>query len=439
MNDPQEPAPIPGRKRLRSIMLALTLSGLAALVAALLSETVLAFADYPPNYTDHQRLFVEYDSLRGWRNIADGHGRYVTPEFAVEMSYNARSYRGPLHSYDKPASTFRVLLLGDSYLEGYTVPLSDRVAEVTERLLNEKPSALRAEVIALGTGGYSTDQESLWFESDGVRYQPDLVVLLFCGNDVWYNAQPMYPRGPKPLFRMSGDSLVLTNVPVPRMPMDTIVPRMSSLGMWTQTKRFVRANSHLLRLTEQAVQRSPVLQQLGAFMSLSSVPSTAIDIAGKRRTIPAEYSVFADSTTPAAESSLVITQRLLTRLQRRSQAVGAQFVAMLVPPTEALYPPGATRSAHFHVTSFFDDKDRVRERFRVLCAAAAIECTDPTDEFIRAADSLAVHRRFVVFPIDQHWNEHGHRVAAQSLATLVRGRMEQKRNVVASHARGSGR
>src|SRR5438105_5278264 len=131
--------------------------GAAALLGALLlAEGALALADYPPAYTDHQQLFVEYDSVRGWRNIPNAHRRYVTPEFSVAMDYNARAYRGPAIDYTKPAGVFRVLLLGDSYLEAYSVPLQDRVAEVAGRMLAAGP-APGVQMVALGTGGYSTD------------------------------------------------------------------------------------------------------------------------------------------------------------------------------------------------------------------------------------------------------------------------------------------
>jgi hypothetical protein len=170
-------------------------------MALLVVEAALAIADYPPAYTDHQQLFVEYDSVRGWRNIPDAHRRYVTPEFTVAMDYNAHAYRGPLVDYAKPAGTFRVLLLGDSYLEGYTVPLQDRVAEVAQRLLPN------VQIVSLGTGGYSTDQELLWLRSEGERYAPDLVVVLFCVNDVWYNNRASYPIGAKTLFLSACDLL----------------------------------------------------------------------------------------------------------------------------------------------------------------------------------------------------------------------------------------
>ena len=38
-----------------------------------------------------------------------------------------------------------------------------------------------------GTAGYSTDQEMLFYETEGHRYQPRVVVLFFYYNDVVYN------------------------------------------------------------------------------------------------------------------------------------------------------------------------------------------------------------------------------------------------------------
>src|SRR6185503_10484818 len=115
-------------KHLRSIATVSALGLLGGAFALVLAEGGLALADYPPAYTDHQRLFVEYDSLRGWRNVPNMVGRYVTKEYTVEMSYNERGYRGPLLPYHKPRGVHRILVLGDSFVEGYTVALDDRMA-----------------------------------------------------------------------------------------------------------------------------------------------------------------------------------------------------------------------------------------------------------------------------------------------------------------------
>ena len=89
-----------------ALLRGLAVAIVAVLLAGLLTEGALSVANYPPAFTEHQRLFVEYDSVRGWRNVRDGHGQNATTEFAVKLDYNARGYRGPLHEYAKRRRRF---------------------------------------------------------------------------------------------------------------------------------------------------------------------------------------------------------------------------------------------------------------------------------------------------------------------------------------------
>jgi len=412
---------MPVGPRIRSVGRGISLAAAAALIALLGAELALALTDYPPAYNDHQRFLVEYDSLRGWRNIPGAKGRLISPEFSVEMEYNAHAYRGPLHPYAKPAGTFRVLLLGDSFLEAYTVALRDRVAEVAAKILQSEHRPV--EVVALGTGGYSTDQELLWLESEGFRYHPDLVVVLFCTNDIWYNNRADYPRGMKPVFRVKDDSLVLTNVPVPHPTASAAPEPESPVGRFLAAKRFAGRRSRLYRLAQRAVRRSVWLQSVMTRWGLMGGPLGGAETSNGRVTVPLEYTVFADRLSPEADSAVAVTERLLAEMQRQVRASGAQLVAMLVPPNEALYPPGAPQSTHFVRVPPFGDPYRANERVRTICDRAGIACVDPTARFVAVAESLAPRGRLLVFEEDEHWNEQGHRVAASALADIVRAAM----------------
>jgi acetyltransferase AlgX (SGNH hydrolase-like protein) len=251
-----------------------------------------------------------------------------------------------------------------------------------------------------------------------MRYAPDLVVVFFVTNDIWYNGQSSYPRGAKPRFQLAGDSLAITNVPVPRQAPSVSVP--PALGVWRSAKHFVREHSRLVRLAQRAVQRTAPLQGLGIRLGLLATPPAIIRTVEGRRTVPAEFSVLADAPSPQADTAIVLTARLLSRMQARSRAAGARFVVVFVPASEAVYPPGAARSARFHVEPTVGDAQRPSERFRDICKRARVPCVDPTPRFVKAADSLAKRNELLVFREDGHWNERGHRVAAAVLADLVR-------------------
>ncbi len=101
-----------------------------------------------------------------------------------EYRYNRYGFRGPDRPLAKPSDTYRVVVLGDSFLEGYHFPddklmttqLENQLAEVTGRPV---------EVINLGISGWGTAQEVLSYQQLGRRFQPDLVILLYAScNDV---------------------------------------------------------------------------------------------------------------------------------------------------------------------------------------------------------------------------------------------------------------
>lgn len=60
-------------------------------------------------------------------------------------------------SYAAAPGAFRILALGDSFVEAYSVPLEDSVTQVLERSLPSSEAPI--EVINGGTAGYSTGQE----------------------------------------------------------------------------------------------------------------------------------------------------------------------------------------------------------------------------------------------------------------------------------------
>jgi hypothetical protein len=60
-----------------------------------------------------------------------------TPQFTVRLDFNPMGLRDPRQTFDKPAGTFRVLALGDSYVEGAQVQAQETMAARLEALLTE--------------------------------------------------------------------------------------------------------------------------------------------------------------------------------------------------------------------------------------------------------------------------------------------------------------
>ena len=159
----------------------------------------------------HERTGHRYlhDPLLGWRNIpgweANTNGKKLT--------INSRGLRDREYALAKPAGVRRVLVLGDSYTWGYGVADDEIYTEVLERSLASRGA--KVQVINSGVSGWGTDQEFLFLKSEGIKYQPDVVVLaLYLTNDPENNSSSTQYGLAKPVF--TDDELTLANVPVPR-------------------------------------------------------------------------------------------------------------------------------------------------------------------------------------------------------------------------------
>jgi hypothetical protein len=97
----------------------------------------------------------------------------------------------PLHVYaqPKPKGVYRIIMLGGSTLEGdgATGSLTALPAQLLERLrANYAPADSSSdvfEIINAGVGGYTSEQEMLYFMSELRFFQPDLVIAYDGWND----------------------------------------------------------------------------------------------------------------------------------------------------------------------------------------------------------------------------------------------------------------
>lgn len=88
----------------------------------------------------------------------------------------------------KEARHFRILFLGDSLIWSGETSSGELYTHVIERNLNNQPSlaAKQIEIINAGIPGYTTYQELEFLKIYGLNMEPDLVVLGFVFNDVYY-------------------------------------------------------------------------------------------------------------------------------------------------------------------------------------------------------------------------------------------------------------
>ena len=132
----------------------------------------------------------------------------------MRVRFNSRGLRDTEHDHPKPPNTQRVVVLGDSFVWGWGVEMEEMFSKQLERQLGDG-SASRWETINLGVSGYSTVQELVRLEVEGLRYAPDWVVLVFCHNDLEDNFDDK--DGARPMVRVNPDeTMAIVNRPVRR-------------------------------------------------------------------------------------------------------------------------------------------------------------------------------------------------------------------------------
>ncbi len=153
-------------------------------------------------------VYVWMDPVRGVAHIP---GTKSSKQYQGHswIEINSDGLRGPEAALQHPPGTFRIALLGDSFIEAFEVPYEKTVGEVIEQRL----SALRgtpAEVLNFGQGGYGTTQELLTLRHEVWKYSPDLILLaVTTSNDISDNYRPLKRTDYVPYFVFQGPDLVL--------------------------------------------------------------------------------------------------------------------------------------------------------------------------------------------------------------------------------------
>lgn len=153
---------------------------------------------------------AEHDTLLGWVNLPDAYlpNAYGT---GIDVRTNGQRFR---NSRDFPAAVppdrIRAICSGDSFTFGYGVANADAWCE---RLTRLDP---RLETVNMGLGGYGVDQAYLWYTRDGRPLDHDIHLFVFLTADIYRMTSDRFMGYGKPVLTMEGDSLVVSNLPVPR-------------------------------------------------------------------------------------------------------------------------------------------------------------------------------------------------------------------------------
>jgi hypothetical protein len=341
-----------------------------------------------------------YHPVLGWVKPPSESGWLHEPEFSTWLETNAHGLRGPDRAYARTPGVARVLLLGDSFVEAYTVAEPETARAVLERRLSERGCG-PVEVLNAGVAGYGTDQEYLFYLEQGRRYAADVVVLFFFGNDLSDNLR----ERKKPFFELQDGRLVRRNVPVPPPANARRLLRPEAENRWANAWRGSWALELLSRRTATG---NPHLHRALARLGLVR----PLEEHGPTR----DWLAFYGPETPRSRQGWRLTEALLGALRAAVEADGARLLVLYVPARFELVPESWTLTRERW--QLVGDGWRPERPFEALveaCGRRGIRLVDPRPRLTQAESE----GRPAYLEHDPHWNALGQALAADVLADAL--------------------
>lgn len=317
------------------------------------------------------------------------------------IEINNDGMRGPDASLAKAPGTYRIALLGDSFIEAFEVPYDSTVGEVVERRL----SAMRGtpvEVLNFGVGGYGTTQELLTLRHKVWKYSPDLVLLaVTTGNDISDNYRPLKQSEYVPYFVYQGDRLVL----------DTTflgAPGYRSRAAWTRRMLTVVQHSRLAQVVNRVrkVRRKDERQERNA----EARPEEELGLRDEVHLPPG---------TPEWREAWRVTEGVLRIMGEECRARNTPLA--IVTLTRGIQVmPERKKKEQFLRDLGADDLYYPERRLAALGEREAIPVLNLAPSMAEEAEKRQVYfHAYRTTPGVGHWNVEGHRAAGERIAAWL--------------------
>lgn len=346
------------------------------------------------------------DRELGWvlRSGVSGRASTETPQW---VRINSHGFHDTERNYAKPADTYRIAILGNSWTEALQVPQGKTYTALLQDQLNLTQcfAAKRVEVLNFGVAGYSTAQELLLLRQKVWNYHPDLVLLaLYPARDIANNVRELnnaVTPERSPYFVFHGDQLVQDDS---FRSLAVLQPRQ----IWLQKAGFW-LDDHFKTL--QAVN---TLQRYG---KIRVAMAGARERAEQSGVDNLEYAIYAPPQFPAIEEAWRVTEALLMAMRDEVQAHGAAFRIVTLATRPQVIPDAAQRSALLQKLGV-SDFSYADTRIDAFAARKAIVVTNLAPALsVYAETHHAFLNGFNARNLGAgHWNETGHRLAAETIA-----------------------
>jgi hypothetical protein len=229
---------------------------------------------------------------------------HTTPEYRINIRTNSKGIRTDEEiPYNKPNGIKRIVLLGDSFGIGYGVNLEGTFSEQMKKILGE--AGIKCQIVNLSVSGHGTAEQLIALREEGLRYQPDLVLLAWHGSDLADNIRSN-------LFQLEKGCLVHKS--------RTYLPGVKTREFLFQFEiyRWMAEHSHLYSCVRENAARLVKYTILPAIRNLSNASNPKQELC-------------VDAIESAAMYRKDLAIALLEEIKRECISNGAEFLIFDIP------------------------------------------------------------------------------------------------------------
>jgi hypothetical protein len=345
---------------------------------------------YPPFF---QPDAVTGISLRpntsGWFN-QEGHG-YVSIS-----SQGTRDRERPLA---KPADTYRVAVLGDSFVEALQVSADRTFVRLLEKQLRECDfqAGKTIDVMNFGVSGFGTGQELRLLETRVVGFSPDLIIVAFFpGNDLRNNSRDLEEDRIRPFYFLDENGGLQLD------------------ESFAASDEF-RRRTHWLRQAGKELAKYMHTLQLVYYLKDSTGFDPQHETA-RVADVGLDDLAFVVPQDENWEKAWRLTEHLIQAFQQRAAGMGAEFILVTLSTGIQVFPD-ITKRRDFAARLGVEDLFYPERRLTAFGQSAGIRVVTLAPQLQRFADDNNVYLHgFANTRMGYgHWNEAGHAAAAELL------------------------
>jgi hypothetical protein len=403
------------RRRERRAKLLLFVGSVLFTLAIIEIGLRVAGYSYPEFFVaDARRGYVFRAGMEGWDR----------KEGAAYVRINSDGLRDREHTKAKPPHTFRVAVLGDSYMAALQVPAEDTFCAQLERELRDCPNlnGRAIEVINFGVPGYGTSQELITLREQVWQYSPDIVVLaVTTSNDVSDNERALRKTDTIPYFVWRDGRLIEDDSFLQARTFQAQQTPLYRLWIWLlDHSRIIQGISDVsrsvkIRLAERRARLSR--EQESRKTAPGGLPGAAPSTAGEE--LGVENQVYREPNDPVWNDAWNVTERLMATMRDEVQGKGASLFVVTLSSGIQVWPDPVVRENFLKrvgAKDIFYPDNRIRE----FCQREGIAVMNLAPTMQHYADDHKVFLHGFGKDIGNgHWNAVGHRIAAELAAPEV--------------------